>query len=87
MGPHKEAYPRRNLSVVQKLETFNTLDVLENIVSKVDDTVDMAATMGIKVGWIIKVLEEIDTKRDHFTLLRDARFLKIRLEEPQQEME
>lgn len=46
-----------------------------------------AATMGIKVGWIDRVLGERGAKKDHFTLLRDARLLRVQLEELQQELD
>lgn len=38
------------------------LDVLENIVLKVVDTVDMSPKMGVKVGWIDKILREVSLK-------------------------
>lgn len=57
------------------------------IVLKVADTVEVAAKIGIRVGWIHKVVEEIGAKKHHYTLLREARLLRIRIEELQHEME
>lgn len=61
----------------QKLKTFNILDV-PDVLPKVADTM---AKMGIKVGWIDRVLREMGAKRDHFTLLQEARMLRVQLEE------
>lgn len=57
---------------MKKLETFHILDVLDNDVSKMANEVVVVEKMAIKVGWIDKVLREIGTKRDHFTLLWEA---------------
>lgn len=48
---------------MQKLETFNILELPAQIVSVVADTVDAAAKMSIKVEWIDKVLGEIGAKK------------------------
>lgn len=54
---------------MEKLETFVIVDVPDNIVSKVACTIATAKKMGIKVGWIDKVIEDTYAKRDHFALL------------------
>lgn len=48
----------------------------------------VAATekMGIGVGWVDKVIKEISAKRDHFTLLQEARLLRIHLKELQEQI-
>lgn len=63
------------------------MDLLENVVSKVANTVTAAEKTGINVRWIDKVLDEINSRRGHFVLLREARLLKIRLEELQKEID
>lgn len=68
-----------------KLETVHILDVPDNVFSKVAITVVTAEKMCIRVGWIDKVPGEIRAKRDHFTLLREARLLRIQLEELQEQ--
>lgn len=69
---------------MRKLENFNILDVPHHVVSEVASMVATAKKMCISVGWIDKVLRVIDTKGDHFTLLREARLLRVQLEELQE---
>lgn len=52
---------------MRKLETFHILVVPNNIILEVTSTVAVAKKIGIRGGWIGKVLGEISTKRDHFT--------------------
>lgn len=47
MGSYQEAYFKEIFQVVEKLE-INILDVPANIVSKVTNTIDATAKMGIK---------------------------------------
>lgn len=47
---------------MQKLQTFNILDVPENVVAKVAEIVNMATKMSIKVEWIDKVAENVFSK-------------------------
>lgn len=49
------------------------------------DTVNAIVKMGLKVEWMDRVLCEIGSKRYHFVMLREARLLRLRLEELQQE--
>lgn len=46
-----------------------------------------AAKMGIQVEWIDKILDEIEAKRDHFSLLHEAWKLSKRIEELEREKE
>lgn len=72
---------------MQKLETLHIMDVPDNVVSKVASTFVVAEKMGISVGLIDKVLREIDAKRYHFILLREAQLLRIWLDELQEEID
>lgn len=69
-----------------KLESFNNLDVPDNVVSKVVSTIIAAEKVGIRVEWIDKVIGEIGVRRDHFELLREARLLRIQFEEFHEQM-
>lgn len=64
--------------------SFNILDVLDNVVSKVTSTVTVVENIGILVEWIDRVIREINAKRDHFELLHEARLLRIQFEELQE---
>lgn len=57
---------------VQKLERFTVLKVPAQVISEVADIVAIAARMGVKVGWISKILGEIIVKREHYNLLQEA---------------
>lgn len=46
-----------------------------------------AAKMGIQVEWIDKIVDEIEAKRDHFSLLHEAWKLSKRIEELEREKE
>lgn len=63
------------------------MKVPENVVSKVVDTTDTTTKLGIKVECIDRIVCEIGVKRNHFTMLREARLLRVRLEELQEELE
>lgn len=43
--------------------------------------------MGIKVGWIDKVLGEISVKRDCYTMVQEAQSLRNHIEVMQQQIE
>lgn len=57
---------------VQKLQRFTVLKVPAQVISEVADIVAIAARMGVKVGWISKILGEIIVKREHYNLLQEA---------------
>lgn len=57
---------------VQKLERFTVLKVPAQVISEVADIVAIAARMGVKVGWISKILGEIIVKREYYNLLQEA---------------
>lgn len=61
---------------MQKLEKFHNPGESRTgqIVSEVDDKVPAAPKMGIKVGWIDKVLGKIVAKGNHYTLIRKAKY-------------
>lgn len=65
---------------VLKLESFNILDISENVVSKVASTIVATKKIGIRVKWLNRVIAESDARRDHFELLLEARLLRIQLE-------
>lgn len=58
--------------VVQKLKSFNILQVSSQKVFEVADVVVASTKMGIKVEWINRVLDEIGAKKDHYALLQEA---------------
>lgn len=69
MAPDKKLILEEIYQGVRKLETFNILDVPDNIVLKAVSTVVVAGKMGIQVEWIDRVIGEISFRRDHFELL------------------
>lgn len=68
-APDKKLILEEIYQGVGKLETFNILDVPDNIVLKAVSTVVVAGKMGIQVEWIDRVIGEISFRRDHFELL------------------
>lgn len=68
-APYKKLILEEIYQGVRKLETFNILDVPDNIVLKAVSTVVVAGKMGIQVEWIDRVIGEISFRRDHFELL------------------
>lgn len=68
-APDKKLILEEIYQGVRKLETFNILDVPDNIVLKAVSTVVVAGKMGIQVEWIDRVIGEISFRRDHFELL------------------
>lgn len=48
---------------MKKMETFDVLDVHNNVVSKVARTVAVAKKIGIKIGWVSRVIGNICANR------------------------
>lgn len=72
IGSRQELILEEIYQGVRKLETFNILDILDNFISKVANTVGTTKKMWIQVGWIDKVIREINARRDHVELLCEA---------------
>lgn len=72
---------------MQKLKIFNILDVPDNVDLKVACAVTATVKMGFRVGWINKVLGEIDAKEEPFALLQETRMLRIQLEKLYEQMD
>lgn len=56
---------------VQKLESFNILDVPIDVVSKVERIVAGTEKMGIMIGWLDKVIRDVCAKRVHSSLMQE----------------
>lgn len=56
---------------VQKLESFNILDVPIDVVSKVERIVAGTEKMGIMIGWLDKVIRDVCGKRVHSSLMQE----------------
>lgn len=65
---------------MRELQTFNILDVPDNVVSKMASTVVAVEMMGIQVG-------EISARRDHLELVQEARRLITQFEKLQEQLE
>lgn len=55
------------------------------MISKVVHTVDVAEKMGIKIGWLDRVITDICARRDHLILIQKVEQLSTRLAELQKE--
>lgn len=64
-----------------ELESFDIIDVLDDVLSKVACIVAVPEKMGIKVRWLDKVIRDICPKRDHSILMEENQRLFTRLGE------
>lgn len=86
LGIPQEAFSRRTLSGHSKLEILIFWKFLKCCFGSGRHG-QCGSKNGIKVGWIDQVLLEIGAKRDHCTLLREARLLRVQLEKLHEELD
>lgn len=72
---------RGTLNYIQKLERFTILEIPPQAVPEVVDILFTAAKMRIKVELIDRILGEILTKIEHYSLLQEAVNLKEKIEQ------